>query len=142
MTVSASDIPIVSIYSVSDAEGSIFTTTLFTTLSAQAKAILDEIAPSGTPTVIYDRCHALIIAHFYALKLGQIEMRSKDNGDVVWVQPGTTGYWLQATALLKQFEVTAFEELDSTMDGVTRADGATTAFRLDQSEPLNYFEEG
>lgn len=138
MTVTAADIPTVSPYEVDE---NVFTTALFTALSAQAKAVMDEVSPDGMPTVMYDRCHALIICHFYALKLGEIEMRSKETGDVVWVQPGQTGYWIQAFDLMKQFETVAFEELDSTMDGVTRADGASTAFRLDQSEPLNYFDE-
>lgn len=139
MTVSTSDIPAVSPYAVSDS--GTFTTTLFNTYSTQAKLVLDTVAPDSMPAVLYDRCHALIICHFYALKLGQIEMRSTENGDFVFVQPGKTGYWIQCMDIVKQFEGATFEAIDTTLAGVTRADGTSTAFRLDQSEPLNFFDE-
>jgi len=141
MTVSITMVSDVSPYTVSDTAGSIFTTTLFNSYKADAAAILDTIAPAGLPSVIYDRCHALLITHFYALKLGQIEMRSQESGDVVWVQPGKTGYWIQCMDLLKQFKSKPYASINVTAEGVTRADAATTAFRLDQSTPLNYFDE-
>lgn len=140
MTVTAADVAKVSIYSVSDAEGSILTNTLFESYRDDAAEILDQISP-GVPERIYDRCHALLIAHFYALKLGQIEMRSKETGDVVWVQPGKTGYWVQCMDLIEEFKQGApVATISAASSKVTRADSGSSLFRLDQSTPTTYWD--
>jgi hypothetical protein len=142
MTVSATDIALVSEYSVSDIAGSKFTTAVFNYLSEAAKDILDSEDP-GLSARQYDLAHANLICHFFEFnKTKRGGMTSEKIGE--WsisrsIVGGTTYYQTYRSILDRCLEANAAEAVASPdmVDGVTRSD-AEDRFKMDPSDVIDY----
>lgn len=134
MTVSASDIPLISPYTVSDSAGSKFTTAEFTRHFAKAQARLDREAPSGMASDEYDQAHALLICHMHAVKLGSAGLKSESIGEYSYSQdPGMTSYLQEYLALMSGNASPSTDDLDN-----ERADATMSEMDLDQSQVPDY----
>ncbi len=136
MTITSADIPKYSPYTVNETT---FTTAMFTDYLEQAEDLMDEIAPDEMPTSIWNRCLALLVAHFYETKNGVVEVKSGDPGEFRWVQPGRTAFWIQAMDLVKQFKGLA--QAPSTSSAVQRTDATMLTLQLDGDDIPTFFSE-
>ncbi len=140
MTVTAAMIAQVSPYTVSDKD-SLLNNTLFTYLSSVAKALLDTDDP-GFSTTIYDHCHALLIAHLYAVKKGDTGYQSQSaHGYSVSRKPGETAYLVEYKKILSMYAGAHSSDTDDSeeYEGVLRADAVMADFQLDQAEMPIFF---
>lgn len=139
MTATHDDLAAVSPYTVNETT---FTSAMFTSYLTQAEDIMDTIAPEGMPDSIVTRCTALLVAHFYEVKKGAVNVKSGGPGEFEWVQPGRTSYWIQAMDLLKQFKgVAKPPDTDTGTYSVVRSDAVMSDFKLDQSDMPSFFGE-
>jgi hypothetical protein len=150
MTVTAAMISQVSEYEVSDSKP--FKPALFTALQAVAAGILaaddpKNLLPSSAETggiSVRDYCHALLIAHLYAIKQGKTGYQSEAmQGYSVTRKLGETAYSIQYRDILKTFASTSTSRLDSDRfrKFVLRADAKMPDFNLDQAETPIFFED-
>lgn len=140
MTVTAAMISQVSPYTVSDKD-SLLNNTLFTYLSGVAKALLDTDDP-GFSTTIYDHCHALLIAHLYAVKKGDTGYQSQSaSGYSVTRKIGETAYLAEYKKILSTYAGAHSEGTDDTeeYESVIRADAVMGEFQLDQADMPIYY---
>lgn len=135
MTVSKDDIAMYSTWTVTTSGP--FTEALFTEYKAKAQVLLDIIDP-GLSGEAYDWVHALIICHMYELKLGTIEVRSVVPGEWEFIQPGVTGFWIQAMNIIKLYKEAVQKKTPYTREAVTRADAAP-GFKLDKNPHYDPF---
>ncbi len=106
MVATAAMIAQVSEYTVSDSGNQPFTTALFTYLSGVAWTELTEaLGPnSGMPSDIKDHCHALLIAHKYAVKRGETGYTSQSaNGFSVQRKVGETAYLVEYNQIVAKY---------------------------------------
>ncbi len=138
MTITAQNIPLVSKYTVSDSGD--FTTSLFTSLSADAKTILDEDAPDNLPSDLYDRCHALMICHLYEMRDPQAGLKSFTSGDFQGSkEAGVTTYLLQYREIIQRYQNKSTTD-DIPTSGIGRCDVDMGVMALDNADPITFEE--
>jgi hypothetical protein len=146
MTVSAAMIGYVSPYTVSDSGA--FTTALFAYYSPIAASMLENEGGADLPAALYDHCHALMIAHLYAVKGGETALLSFSSGDVEWaksvtmMEKGTTPFLLEAREIITAHAAAGAGETmtaDVALADVTRADADVGQLRLDRAAPVSFF---
>lgn len=126
MTIDKDSVAVVSTYVVSDSGE--FTEALFALLSADAKEILD-VADPGLSATLYDRAHALMVCHLYAMRDPELALKSMSHGGYSFSRDaGVTAYSLQYDAILAQCSAS----LDTSSGAaVTRCDAEMTDLNLD-----------
>ncbi len=95
----------------------------------------------GLPTETRLLCKALLICHLNQTRLGYIEAKQVNPGDWLYVNPGTTSYYIRYKEELKRFEDVASQTDYTAADAVTRADANMPEFALDQADPISFFTE-
>lgn len=137
MTITAASIPLVSKYTVSDSGD--FTNALFTSLSADAKTILDEDDP-GLPSALYDRCHALMVCHLYEMRDPQAGLKSFTSGDFQGSkEAGVTTYLLQYRDIIDRYQYSTVTGAIPS-DGIERCDVDMGVMALDNEDPISFGE--
>lgn len=143
MAATAAMIAQVSEYTVDDTGASLLTTAVFTYLSAVAKVELDlELGTSSLDSTIYDYCHALLIAHKYAVKRGQTGYTQQSaQGYSVARKVGETAYLVEYRATMAKYASSQLPDAGSST-AVLRSDADMTDFHLDGNAVPSYFTEG
>jgi len=142
MTVTSAMIAQVSEYTVAET-GSGFTPAIFDYLSPVAKSMLDMENP-GLPDIVYDHCHALLIAHLYAVKKGQTGyIQTSADGYSVRRKEGETSYLIEYRKILQTYSGSHSSSSDDSdlQESVIRADAVMKDFQLDQAEMPIFFSE-
>jgi hypothetical protein len=141
MTVTAAMVGYVSPYTVSDSGP--FTTALFTYYSPIAATMLANEGGVDLPVSLYDHCHALMIAHLYAVKGGDTAFKSFTAGDVSWSKSeGVTPFLLEVREIIaQQAAADAGETMtaDMPLTDIQRADADVGNLRLDRASPITFF---
>jgi len=112
--------------------------TNYVALKSVAQARLDNEAPTGLSTTLYDWCHALMIAHM-ATAGEEAGFRSySTEGLSISQDPGSSIFLLEYKQVLSSFS----ETIDySAETDCTRCDAVMGEFHLDQSDVPVYFTE-
>jgi hypothetical protein len=143
MVVTAEMVSQVSEYVVDD--GKIFTGKLFDYYKGIGEAILGADDPEDRLNeALYDYCHALLIAHLYAVKKGQTGYQSTSaQGYSVTRKLGETAYSIEYKNILQKFAGIHSSVIDkeSWKEWTTRADANMPDFNLDQAEIPSFFDE-
>jgi hypothetical protein len=146
MAVSEAMIGYVSPYTVAD--GTAFPSALFDYYSPIAATMLANEGGADLPVSLYDHCHALLIAHLYAVKGGETALLSFSSGDVQWaksvtmMEKGTTPFLLEVREIIaQQAAADAGETMtaDMPLADIQRADADVGNLRLDRASPITFF---
>ena len=137
MAATSSMIAQVSPYTVGDALP--FSTALFNYYSPVAKAKLDVEAPN-LPTALYDHCHALLIAHMYAVKRGANNVKAKSFGNAS-VTKATEMTDQMAEYMQIVADYNKGKSRAALTGGVARNDSDMADLRLDAGDVPDYGEE-
>lgn len=129
MTVTASSISLVSKYTVS--ESGPFTTTIFNGLLEDAKSLL-AIDDPGLPSLLYDRCLALLICHLYETRDPEVGLSTFKSGDISATRhAGQTVYLIQYQDIIDRYVAGSLTLLTSDAGTAERCDADIWVMALD-----------
>lgn len=112
--------------------------TTYVALKAVAAARLDNEAPTGLSTTLYDWCHALMITHM-ALSDDTAGYKSFSTAEFSASQdPGSSIFLIEYKQILTDYSETVDYSAES---DCTRADANMPDFKLDQSDIPTFFTE-
>lgn len=137
MTISESMIAQISPYTV----GALlpFSTTIYTLYAAIAKAKLDAEDP-GLPSTIYDYCQALLVVHYYEVKRGATNVKSKSFGNAsVTRGDDDSNYMAQYKSIIASYSKSV--NVIGLSGGVERCDADMEELRLDEGDIPSYEED-
>lgn len=141
MAVTAAMVGYVSPFTVAD--GTAFPSALFDYYSPIAATMLANDGGADLPVSLYDHCHALLIAHLYAVKGGDTAFKSFTAGDVSWSKSeGVTPFLLEVREIIaQQAAADAGETMtaDMPLADIQRADADVGNLRLDRASPITFF---
>lgn len=107
-------------------------------LKAVAQARLDNEAPTGLSTALYDHCHALLITHM-SLADDTAGYNSFSTSEFSASQtPGQSIFLIEYKQIISDYS----ETIDYSAEAdCTRADAVMSEFHLDQADVPTFFEE-
>lgn len=109
-------------------------------LKAWAQAQLDSEIPSGVPSAIYDRLHALLIAHMWESADPVAGYKSYSTGGFSASQDVGQSIWLLEYKQIIETYALVSGDSGSESDYL-RADADMPEFKLDQAEIPSYYTE-
>lgn len=116
-----------------------FTSALYQYYKEVARSRLDNDNP-GFPEAVYDHCHALLIAHLYAIKEGDTALTQFKSRDIQWSkQAGSTPMMLEYLDTLRSYQTEELQAPRAQLD-VTRSDANVGNLRMDRSKPASFFD--
>jgi hypothetical protein len=130
--------------------GTAFTPALFTYLSGIALAELNQDGGASLPSAVFDHCHALLIAHHYAVKKGETGYESQSaQGYSVQRKIGETAFYVEYKKQLAKYQggnIPSGSGTSGTGTGtgasVLRSDSTMNGLSLDEAVVPSFFTEG